>query len=1129
MKKLLYFSAVISALFIFSACQMEISEKVDPTVKEQVTFTFSAEKVVETKTAAIEGDNGVTYKWTDEDEDNLHLFQVSTNSENEEVLTEVENKQISRDATDHILTITATVDQASSYTFRAILAKDLVTKSKSPKTQSHQTPNGLTNYDPSADVLVSNDMTTTTPSNLLLTFNRKVVFNKMTIKGLPSGTTVSKVVVSSTQYLVGSYSVKNDSFSGSAKEITLNYNNQGLNGEGQFPVYFASIPNQGHTLTVKVFAGNKVYYKSFGGDALNITLGSFTRFGVNNLLSENVVDLSGTYVLGSKDGSYMAKAYVNGNNLTSSLSSLENGVLYYDPDAVSNIDNAVVTLTRVTVNGDVLYTMQQNELYLYADGGEGDNFLKAAAIPNENNDGYYWDISRVNGEWSAIAHRSAYSNTIQMNSTSKAFSCYEAPTQTAIAFFADYAPTPIITAENITLPNADAVTTSTDLGIRFNSNASSVSASAYDNEECSGNSSSWLVVTCSGNGQSARVNYTATANNTGAPRTAYVKIEATNSDERTVSTIISVTQPIVATVTDEIDRPLTGITDGSSTYSNWSGKTDKSNAVYAGNSAGGNNSVQLRSKNSNSGVVSTTSGGKVKKIIVTWNSNTSSGRTLDVYGKNTAYSAASDLYNNDSKGTKLGSIVYGTSTELEITGDYSYVGLRSASDAMFLTRIAIVWEPVSSGEAVATPTFSIPEGTYASTQNVEISCTTRGATIYYTTDGSDPTDASTQYSTPISVSTTTTIKAIAKKDNVFSQIATAIYTISGGETVATPTFSIPEGTYTSAQNVEISCTTSGATIYYTTDESDPTDASTLYSTPISVSTTTTIKAIAKKNNVFSQIATAVYTISGGETDTPVTVSSSNLGSASTTATDMDNEISYVNSAANTYSNPLRIYANDTFTISSKTKNITQIVYTCNNNAYANILSEATFAVDSGASTSISVSGKIVTVTITGSTKSVAATPSAQVRLDALSVTYQTNPGTGGGDGPNNYTYVFTSNSWGDDTNSWRSDKNGFQKLSSPDAVQVTNSVSGAGATSKGSFTNVSKIVVNAATTSKGVGNITVKVGNGTAQTICSLSKNTEFGNHTLTFDPAVSGNITFVVNCSTNSMYLHSITITAEN
>lgn len=143
-------------------------------------------------------------------------------------------------------------------------------------------------------------------------------------------------------------------------------------------------------------------------------------------------------------------------------------------------------------------------------------------------------------------------------------------------------------------------------------------------------------------------------------------------------------------VTDELDQEFTGVTG--TNYTSWSGKTSNSDAVYAGFSAGGNNSIQLRSNNNNSGVITTTSGGKVKKVTVTWNSNTANGRTLNVYGKNTAYTEASDLYNSSNQGTLLGTIVCGTSTELTITADYEFVGFRSNSGAMYLEKVQIVWE-----------------------------------------------------------------------------------------------------------------------------------------------------------------------------------------------------------------------------------------------------------------------------------------------------------------------------------------------------------------------------------------------------------------------------------------------------
>ena len=87
--------------------------------------------------------------------------------------------------------------------------------------------------------------------------------------------------------------------------------------------------------------------------------------------------------------------------------------------------------------------------------------------------------------------------------------------------------------------------------------------------------------------------------------------------------------------------------------------------------------------------------------------------------------------------------------------------------------------------------------------------------------------------------------------------------------VASPTFTVAEGTYTSAQNVGIECTTDGATIYYTMGDNpaDPTDASTPYNGAIEVNATTTIKAIAKKGSDYSAVSSATYTIL-----TPTTIS-----------------------------------------------------------------------------------------------------------------------------------------------------------------------------------------------------------------------------------------------------------------
>ena len=150
-------------------------------------------------------------------------------------------------------------------------------------------------------------------------------------------------------------------------------------------------------------------------------------------------------------------------------------------------------------------------------------------------------------------------------------------------------------------------------------------------------------------------------------------------------------------VEDTLTYSLTGVTGSS--YTEWSGVNGSSGAIYAGNiSSGGSKYIQLKSKDSISGIVSTTSGGNVAKIEVVWNSSTSDGRTLDIYGNNMPYTSAAELYDtngNTNQGEKIGSIVKGTSTVLVVSGEYSYVGLRSNSGAIYIDSITITW---SKGE-----------------------------------------------------------------------------------------------------------------------------------------------------------------------------------------------------------------------------------------------------------------------------------------------------------------------------------------------------------------------------------------------------------------------------------------------
>jgi hypothetical protein len=165
---------------------------------------------------------------------------------------------------------------------------------------------------------------------------------------------------------------------------------------------------------------------------------------------------------------------------------------------------------------------------------------------------------------------------------------------------------------------------------------------------------------------------------------------------------------------------------------------------------------------------------------------------------------------------------------------------------------------------VAPPTFSPASGTYVSSVQVTIADSTPGATIYYTTDGSTPTTASTVYTGPIPVTRTTTLRALAAASGMAnSTVASATYTIR----VASPTFSPAGGTYVGSVTVTLGDATSGATIYYTTDGSTPTTASTVYTGPISLTQTTTLRALATASGMAnSTVASATYTVAANSAD-----------------------------------------------------------------------------------------------------------------------------------------------------------------------------------------------------------------------------------------------------------------------
>ena len=170
------------------------------------------------------------------------------------------------------------------------------------------------------------------------------------------------------------------------------------------------------------------------------------------------------------------------------------------------------------------------------------------------------------------------------------------------------------------------------------------------------------------------------------------------------------------------------------------------------------------------------------------------------------------------------------------------------------------------------PTFSPATGEQFTTSGSVTITAPSGSTLHYSTDGGSTYTTASSNTATVTITEATTLKAYATQtDKTDSSIAEASYTVK----CPTPSISPSTGTYAKAQSVTISCADAGATIYYTTDGSTPTTSSTVYSSAFTISKTTTVKAIAVRNNcVNSDVASETITIT--PQSQPVAASSINV-------------------------------------------------------------------------------------------------------------------------------------------------------------------------------------------------------------------------------------------------------------
>ena len=202
----------------------------------------------------------------------------------------------------------------------------------------------------------------------------------------------------------------------------------------------------------------------------------------------------------------------------------------------------------------------------------------------------------------------------------------------------------------------------------------------------------------------------------------------------------------------------------------------------------------------------------------------------------------------------IGSEPYSAPGKELITGDIFTVNTDGSFTVLFHVGSSssgpsepIVPDP-GKPETVDNPVITIANNI------VTLTCNTENAVIHYTLDGTDPDASSTVYISPFTLSDNTTIKAIAIKNDKTSTIVTKVYEVPEQTIVTEPEIIITENGEVTLVN-----STDGAIIYYTTDGTNPSTSSQVYSEAFVIASGTTIKAIAVKNNVQSLIVSKTYT------------------------------------------------------------------------------------------------------------------------------------------------------------------------------------------------------------------------------------------------------------------------------
>ncbi len=1150
-KTILHIGMLAAAALAFFSCAKETES---PSKGRTHTIVVTVDKGLDSKTAIVEDTNEASYKWTSGDEQYFHIYENGT---------EAQSVSMSLSNGDKTATFTALFNesQANEFVYTAKFAK-ASSNAGNPTIHTEQSPE-LASFDPSADILIASPITRSTqPDNLQFSLRRVVSINKMTLKGLEAGEVISSVEIGSDKSLGGYYLIESEGYTVSGKKLTLSYNAT-VPASGEFPVYFICGPADANKLHIHVVTDKNVYDRNDFNSTIDFQVGVVQRFNVNlanygspvstgtsYVLVENQADLvdGATYIIvgeSSKSSTLYALGQQNTNN--------RSGVAVVDNSRVITVDNTLKVYPIIIEEDSGNYTLKDSDSgkYLYTNQTGSNRLYSEDTV----DDYAKWTISITNGVASInnvgntsrgmLCFNPTWQNNSDSNPIFAGYGSVPANGTSDLALYIDQASLVPDTRDEAGMSwsanDASATIEDGDV-INFTaptlSNPNSVSPLTYvsTNTDVAEINVSGDEITIKAEGTTTiKAVFTGDANY--KPQT--VEYTLTVTDNRTPAVTIqnvTVAEFLAAAESAENWYRLTGTISNitNTTYGNFTLTDNTGSVTVYGLTATqkDSNDQSFSSLNLEEGFIVT--------IIAHRSSYNNNPQAGGAYHESHTAVASLSVSPTALVFNATGESKTVTATANHFSGNVT-ITASSSNNAQFTTSVSgttiTVTAAENNGNSSISGTITVTASDGTDTKSAEVSVT-QDAPVAAASDGDTLWQEDfTGYGT--------TMPASATGAHVYGS-GTVTYSLTNGtggttalkEDTAYANGTLPEllisknnGAYTIS-----GIPTGSATAMTLTFKSNHGDYCSVTSGTANVSVGTP--------SVSNGVVTTIITATSGVSSFDLTITNTNSSN-----TRVDDFLLVVGAPT-----PEITVATNAATSTSSSAGTTATLngtITLVNGAVIGSVTEAGFyykltsAANYSKVTCASVSSANFTYDLTGLTKDSEYTFYAYAKYDNGSeVTGETatfTPTKLDSSDPRVFTYVFNSKSWGANESvstgtapgiTWTSGQDGGQ-LTSGQGIQVTTTYSGANATSSASFSNVSKIVVTYCTNaSKGAGTIKVQVGSGTEQSF-SVTKpssgGTKLKTTEFTFSPNETGAVKITAECTTNSVYVYSIAITATN